>query len=351
MTLIYSSSGFLGTVSGSPVQCSSPIGYRPDYKLDETSKNVDTCVFRTTSSSNLKSKSLSDRMRSANIRLSLEDVSLITPESSVGFKTPSQTSVMDDTNVNKRSNTPRSILKKSISADSASLASLREALLLTKERQSLSLSESSLASLQIDGEAGYEDVALPRSPSKNVTFADDNNLSLVKIHNFNPSNENLDQWQISFQHSYHTSRVSGNSLFLPSSKNKFIKKPELFLCFQEPKESPDFNERFKYRCVALERCATRDRTLSGIVLVKNIEYEKQVSVRYTMNRWKTSSEIQACYVPNSNDGDTDRFSFNLSLPKNERDLEFAIRYTSGSSEFWDNNFNRNYKVKDANLPN
>ena len=75
-----------------------------------------------------------------------------------------------------------------------------------------------------------------------------------------------------------------------------------------------------------------------------------MTIRYTLDSWVTSTDVDACYLPNSNDGDTDRFSFSLALPRNHKEMEFAIRYKTGTAEYWDNNFNRNYKVKDALTP-
>ena len=245
----------------------------------------------------------------------------------------------------------RGILKKSKSADAATVAHLRTTLLESK-CLSISLSDPNLA---VDVEDDHCDE--PRSPNKNVTFADDNNLSLCRIHNFVPSNDKLDQWQSNFvfnsqQRHFKSDRLSGNQAMVPRGGGKLaVRKPnQLVVCFKEPCDNADFQERFKYKCVALERCATRDRTITGIVLVKNIEFHKEVTVRYTLDSWATSSDVDACYLPNSNDGDTDRFSFTLAFPRNHKEMEFAVRYKTGSAEYWDNNFNRNYKVKDALTP-
>jgi len=270
---------------------------------------------------------------------------------------------------------PRSILKKAASADAASIAALRETLSRSTEdinnnnnnsnnnnnnRLSMSFSDSNLSRQGVECSelttVQSNTGLLVGSLSKNVTFADDKNMSLVKIHNFVASTERLDQWHFSKFHQTHfkTENLPGNrqpSLLL-KPVNKFVRKPvELLLCFNEPCDSVDFKERFARECVALERCATRDRTVTGIILVQNLEFHKYVGVRYTVDGWKTSDEVEACYVPNSNDGDTDRFSFTLSLPKSYKELEFAVRYKAGNlTEYWDNNFNRNYKVKDAFHP-
>ena len=144
----------------------------------------------------------------------------------------------------------------------------------------------------------------PGSPAKYVTFADDNNLSLVEIRKFIPSNDNLNLWAESsyFQQQYKLSMFEREeSEVIGSQKRTFKKRVELALCFNEPCQSADFLERYKHRCVALEKCETRDRTIIGMVLVKNIDFHKNVFVRYTIDNWKSSSDIDAVYVPNSNE--------------------------------------------------
>jgi len=346
MTLIYTASGYHRGGNNSSHRRSNPIGCSSDYVIKDPGKNVENIG---TYGSSPHNNVLVERMKKINISFSLDDIHTTTEE-----KQPRSISCIIDNNQlkqdqNKIMQGPRSILKKSCSADSASIAVLRESLLETR-CLSISLSDSNLS--QIDGPTEVEE---PKTPTKNVTFADDNNLSLVKIHNFEPSNDNLEQWQFNtFQRQtcFKTDRLSGNqTMLLQGSKHKLIRKPnELLLCFKEPCDNQDFQERFKYKCVALERCATRDRTITGIIIVKNIEFHKYVAVRYTVDGWKTSNEVEACYVPNSNDGETDRFSFTLALPKNYKEMEFAVCYKTGASEYWDNNYNRNYKVKDALSP-
>lgn len=180
--------------------------------------------------------------------------------------------------------------------------------------------------------------------SRTVSFADDNNLSLVEIKNFVPSSERIDLWSEAdevFQRKYQVA-IAEETEFEKSKD--FFSESEIKLCFTEPCASKGFLERFKHRCVSLEKCDIRGRTLSGIVLVKNIEYSKHVFIRYTLNGWSTNHDTEATYVPNSNDIVTDRFHFSITLPQTVNEMEFAICFKTSSNEFWDNNYNRNYKV-------
>lgn len=124
----------------------------------------------------------------------------------------------------------------------------------------------------------------------------------------------------------------------------------LCTCFSQPGCSPDFIRRVKERKVSLETCAIDDKnlTVSGIVRVANISYQKSVIVRYTVNGWMTYTDDAASYISGSNDGVTDRFMFTIHLPDyfafGSR-LEFSVMFTSGDQTFWDSNFGSNYRVE------
>lgn len=107
--------------------------------------------------------------------------------------------------------------------------------------------------------------------------------------------------------------------------------------------------------VALENCvACNDRgdwlTVSGVVRVANVAFDKQLSIFYSLDGWKTAAtEVAASYLPGSNDGATDRFAFVLEPPPNltavaGARLEFAVAYTAGGDTYWDNNAGTNYGV-------
>lgn len=124
----------------------------------------------------------------------------------------------------------------------------------------------------------------------------------------------------------------------------------LCTCFSQPGCSPDFIRRVQERKVSLETCVVEDKdiTVSGLIRVANIAYQKNVIVRHTVNGWMTYSDDAAAYVSGSNDGATDRFSFTIHLPEyfsiGSR-LEFSIMFSAGDQQFWDSNFGSNYRVE------
>ena len=143
----------------------------------------------------------------------------------------------------------------------------------------------------------------------------------------------------------------------PSRMGSWLCNSSVFLlaCFELPGSQADLMERVRHRRVALESCSFDDLALAitGVVRVANIAFHKSISVRYTVNRWATHTDIDGEYILRSNDGPTDRFSFTIILPSRKQfavgnEAEFAICYMAGddlSFKFWDNNDGRNYVVR------
>lgn len=104
----------------------------------------------------------------------------------------------------------------------------------------------------------------------------------------------------------------------------------------------------------------------GHIAVKNIAFEKSVTVRYTLDKWCTIVEIPTVYVPEIpkilKENNYDRFIFQIPLDSlfnsfrmpsinipeqrvHEKSYSFCIKYNSGNLEFWDNNRFNNYDFK------
>ena len=87
-----------------------------------------------------------------------------------------------------------------------------------------------------------------------------------------------------------------------------------------------------------------ENDLTGAARVVNLGFHKQVTVRWTVDRWKTSSDLEARYVDDLSEGLTDTFVFRLSsglLCRGEV-LELCLRYRAEGQEHWDNNNGDNY---------
>jgi hypothetical protein len=128
---------------------------------------------------------------------------------------------------------------------------------------------------------------------------------------------------------------------------------------------------------ALSLPKSRPAALYGSVLVRNIAFEKQVAIRFTLDDWQTTSEVLCKHVNSlahlpppfprsmtvgdaigqlangesgSQDLKWDRFSFIIHLELYEQKLTehnifFVGRFTApGVGEWWDNNDGNNYRV-------
>ena len=95
-----------------------------------------------------------------------------------------------------------------------------------------------------------------------------------------------------------------------------------------------------------------NKTLIGTVAVHNLAFHKSVAARFTLDYWKTTSEVSAEYSHDVRrkhvDDEQDRFNFNIKL-EDQNNLEkktlfFCVRYSVNGQEFWDSNGGTNYQV-------
>ena len=117
---------------------------------------------------------------------------------------------------------------------------------------------------------------------------------------------------------------------------------------------PEDNYERLSRPVRVERfyLSADTKTLIGTVAVANISFQKTVVARFTLDYWKTTSEISADYDndvrrQNPTDG-CDRFSFSIRLSDQanleNKTLLLCVRYNTDGQEFWDSNDNTNYQI-------
>lgn len=114
--------------------------------------------------------------------------------------------------------------------------------------------------------------------------------------------------------------------------------------FQLPREITDKLETLNVSLESARVCDGVHVTVCGSVRVRNLDFHKTVHIRYTMNRWKTYTDLQATYVQGSCDGFSDRFQFVLYAPaiSSGQRLEFAVRFLCKGQQYWDNNSGANY---------
>ncbi|KAK2783619.1 hypothetical protein FQN52_009546 [Onygenales sp. PD_12] len=117
---------------------------------------------------------------------------------------------------------------------------------------------------------------------------------------------------------------------------------------------PDNPEARKTMPVRLERIflSSDNKYLVGVVAVANISFQKHVVARFTLDYWKTTSEVVAEYNNDvrrkqANDG-YDRFNFSIRLADmgnlEAKRMFICLRYNVNGLEFWDNNSAMNYHI-------
>jgi hypothetical protein len=104
------------------------------------------------------------------------------------------------------------------------------------------------------------------------------------------------------------------------------------------------------RDVAVENIDLVGTVVEGTVRVRNIAFEKWIAVRFTLDKWQTTSEVTARYKESLQSGTFDRFMFSIKLADvlsraEEKTLYLAVRCSVARREIWDNNSGRNYQVQ------
>jgi len=96
--------------------------------------------------------------------------------------------------------------------------------------------------------------------------------------------------------------------------------------------------------------STDAKLIEGAVIVRNLAFEKWISVRFTFDWWQTTSEVTARYSESIPEYNIDRFEYSIRVPDvttkiEEKRLLVAIRYTAAGREIWDNNNGENYQLR------
>ena len=95
-----------------------------------------------------------------------------------------------------------------------------------------------------------------------------------------------------------------------------------------------------------------NKNLIGSVSVANLAFNKWVVARFTLDYWKTTSEVVAEFnndvrQPKHTDG-RDRFNFSIKLADlanlEAKTMFFCVKYSVNGQEIWDNNNSTNFQV-------
>ncbi|XP_068132582.1 protein phosphatase 1 regulatory subunit 3A [Hyperolius riggenbachi] len=172
------------------------------------------------------------------------------------------------------------------------------------------------------------DLEPPTTYARKVSFADAFGFDLVSVKEF-------DTWEIP--------TVSQTFVMESIKIEEFYLTPSFIL-----PPIGGLMERVYANKVALETVDFIPGTTSmkGIIRVLNLSFEKRVYVRMSLDGWRSSYDLQAEYVPDSCNGQTDQFFFTISLAgpyqKEGAQVHFCICYETAVGTFWDSNSGHNY---------
>lgn len=142
---------------------------------------------------------------------------------------------------------------------------------------------------------------------------------------------------------------------LTDGRHLEISLPYMEPLFSQPGDQPGFLHRLYEQKVCLEKVMCSELGVTGITQVLNLNFEKDVTARYSFTEWKSCAETKASWVSsftNTCEGGgsrlcCDTFHFHLPVPPFLQPgavLQFAIKYTVCGVEYWDNNHGENYKL-------
>ncbi|KAE8619342.1 hypothetical protein XENTR_v10009725 [Xenopus tropicalis] len=171
----------------------------------------------------------------------------------------------------------------------------------------------------------------PDPRKKNVVFADALGLALTSVRHFT---------RAFFDEEPLVLALASLRALRPLSS------PTYTLDFSPPTQDYGrYREQLTRKLVCLEQCAVQGAAVAGTVRVRNVGYEKRVTLRVSYDGWCNHYDLPCTYLFDTRrGGDTDSFSFRMPLPVGTERAEFCICYWCAGEEYWDNNDGKNYSL-------
>ena len=191
-----------------------------------------------------------------------------------------------------------------------------------------------------------------KSPKRTVHFADTIGLSLSSTHFFPAEGASKSP-------KYRTVKETNEARFKYETaleENEHGECAMKFLNFKSFQSNKSLQKLIEKQNVRLQQIMPCDSGISGTmpcysgisgrILVRNLAFEKEVFVRYTVDSWLTYEEEHAHFIRGSSTAFADAFEFCIRLNQElgRKKMELAICYRVGENEFWDNNHGDNYRL-------
>ena len=179
--------------------------------------------------------------------------------------------------------------------------------------------------------------------AKSVHFADSCGLALTSVATLFDNEDEL----FAFKNFCRNRGLVERKSFPSVGKAKTVEKSKSkLLNFVQPVSLPNFQHLVSTNKLSLENVVLREYSVFGTVCVANIDFHKNVFVRYTVDNWKSCKDASGVYVSGTSTGKTDTFSFEIPISGDGHGLtvEFCVCFETKEGSFWDNNRGQNYKI-------
>lgn len=179
---------------------------------------------------------------------------------------------------------------------------------------------------------------------KKVWFADDKGMALTHVRVMTEPSDCPPKWTDDFIEKV-TQGIRDRLSLDNSWEPLFIQPASDYMAFRTKLDKEH---------VSLENVIVKEEEdiVTGTIKVKNISFDKEVSIRVTFDKWASQTDVPAVYVPNNIDQEGtsipyDTFAFTFAIESKAlrcQQIELCVCYKCGGSEYWDNNGGENYKL-------
>uniref|UniRef100_A0A914WD62 CBM21 domain-containing protein n=1 Tax=Plectus sambesii TaxID=2011161 RepID=A0A914WD62_9BILA len=187
----------------------------------------------------------------------------------------------------------------------------------------------------------------PNSPSsglkKSVRFADAVGRDLELIKTFkNEATETDDDEPLSVMR-----RVRSFQRNSSPTATSTLNERRLLRHF-EVRSKQDVKRIVEEQNVCIESINSHGMCISGFVQVKNVAFEKQVRLRYTLDNWVTYAELPCSFSFSSLVDNHDFFCFSFCVPFDlpvGSNCKMCVQFSADGQNYWDNNNGDNYNFE------
>lgn len=85
-------------------------------------------------------------------------------------------------------------------------------------------------------------------------------------------------------------------------------------------------------------------SVAGVLMVRNIAYQKSIEIHYSFDRWKTKSVTQGFFESEANEQGIERWGFLIDNPDEAPEIDYVIRLEAQGQVVWEDNQGLTYRL-------